>query len=118
MLEADMPRFIDFKKSDFVGKTATLQQPPRPLKIVYAEVAATDADVRGGEAILHGERCIGVATSGAYGHRVKKSLAFASVPPEFASPGSTFDILIQGERRRATVLDAPAFDPNNSRMKV
>jgi dimethylglycine dehydrogenase len=118
MLEADMPRFIDFNKSDFVGKSATLQQPPRPLKIVYAEVAATDTDVRGGEAVLHGERCIGVATSGAYGHRVKKSLAFASVPPEFSSPGSTFDILIQGERRRAIVLDAPAFDPNNSRMKV
>jgi dimethylglycine dehydrogenase len=118
MLEADMPRFIDFNKSDFAGKAATQQQAPRPLKIVYAEVAATDTDVRGGEAILHGERCIGVATSGAYGHRVKKSLAFACVPPEFASPGSTFDILIQGERRRATVQGAPAFDPNNSRMKV
>jgi glycine cleavage system aminomethyltransferase T len=40
------------------------------------------------------------------------------VPPEFATPGSTFDILIQGERRPATVQGAPAFDPNNSRMKV
>ena len=118
MLEADMPRFIDFNKPDFVGKAATQAQPPRPLRIVYAEVAATDTDVRGGEAILHGDRCIGVATSGAYGHRVKKSLAFACVPPEFASPGSTFDILIQGERRRATVQGAPAFDPNNSRVKV
>ena len=118
MLEADMPRFIDFNKPDFVGKAATQAQSPRPLRIVYTEVAATDTDVRGGEAILHGERCIGVATSGAYGHRVKKSLAFACVPPEFASPGSTFDILIQGERRRATVQGAPAFDPNNSRMKV
>jgi dimethylglycine dehydrogenase len=118
MLEADMPRFIDFTKPDFVGKAATQSQAPRPLRIVYAEVAATDTDVRGGEAILDGERCIGVATSGAYGHRVNKSLAFACVPPEFARPGSTFDILIQGERRRATVLDAPAFDPTNSRMKV
>jgi dimethylglycine dehydrogenase len=118
MLEADMPRFIDFNKSDFVGKAATQAQASRPLKIVYAEVAATDTDVRGGEPVMIEDRCIGVTTSGAYGHRVQKSLAFACVPPEFAAPGSAFDILIQSERRRAIVLERAAFDPHNSRMKV
>jgi dimethylglycine dehydrogenase len=117
MLEADMPRFIQFDKADFVGKAATLEQPPRPLKIVYAEIAATDTDARGGEPVLAQDRCIGVTTSGAYGHRVEKSLAFACVEPDFAAPGSRFDVLIQGERRGATVLGAPAFDPDNSRMR-
>jgi dimethylglycine dehydrogenase len=106
MLEADMARFVDFKKSDFVGKSATLEQAPRPLKIVYAEV------------VFDGDRCIGVTTSGAYGHRVRKSLAFACVPPQFAAPGSMFDVLIQGERHPATVLDHPAFDPDNIRMRA
>ena len=118
MLEADMPRFINFKKADFVGKTATLEQSPRPFKIVYAEVAANDTDARGGEPVLVRDRCIGVVTSGAYGHRVDKSLAFACVDLEFATPGSEFDVLIQGERRPATVLGAPAFDADNTRMKV
>ena len=117
MLEADMPRFINFKKADFIGKAATLAQTPRPLKIVYAEVEATDADARGGEPVLIGDRCIGVTTSGAYGHRVHKSLAFACVEPPFAPPGSVFELLIQGERRRATVLEHAAFDPDNSRMR-
>jgi dimethylglycine dehydrogenase len=117
MLEADMSRFIDFGKTDFVGKAATLAQAPRPLKIVYAEVAATDTDARGGEPVLVADRCIGVTTSGAYGHRVRKSLAFACVEPEFAAPGSTFDVLLQGERRPATVLGAAAFDPDNARMR-
>jgi dimethylglycine dehydrogenase len=117
MMEADMARFIQFDKPDFVGKQATLVQEPRPLKIIYAEVAAGDCDARGGEPALTGDRCIGVITSGAYGHRVKKSLVFACVPPEFAAPGSRFDVLIQGERRAATVLAAPAFDPDNSRMR-
>jgi dimethylglycine dehydrogenase len=117
MLEADMPRFINFGKADFVGKAATLAQPSRPLKIVYAEIAAADTDARGGEAVLLADRCIGVVTSGAYGHRVKKSLAFACVDPEFAAPGSRFDVLIQGERRGAAVLPAAAFDPQNSRMR-
>ncbi len=117
MLEADMPRFINFDKPDFVGKAGTLAAPSRPLKIVYIEVAATDTDARGGEPVLNGDRCIGVVTSGAYGHRVRKSLAFACVPPEFAAPDSRFEVLIQGERRAATVLHAPAFDPDNVRMR-
>jgi dimethylglycine dehydrogenase len=118
MLEADMQRFINFNKDDFVGKKATLEQAPRALKIVYAEVAATDADARGGEPVLAQDRCVGVITSGAYGHRVAKSLAFACVDPEFAAPGSVFDVLIQGERRAATVLGTAAFDPDNARMRA
>ncbi len=118
MLEADLPRFIRFDKPDFVGKSATLAQPPRPLKIVYIEVAAADTDARGGEPVFVGDRPIGVVTSGAYGHRVKKSLAFACVPPEFAAADTRFEVLIQGERRAATVLQAPAFDPDNARMRV
>jgi dimethylglycine dehydrogenase len=119
LLEADMPRFFAANKDDFIGKTATLAQTPRPLKIVYAEVAAAETDARGGEPLLAADgRCIGVTTSGAYGHRVKKSLAFACVEPAFEAAGSTFDILLQGERRRATVLPAAAFDADNSRMRV
>jgi dimethylglycine dehydrogenase len=118
LLEADMPRFIRFDKGDFIGKTATLEAAPRPFKIVYAAVAATDTDARGGEPLLAGDRCIGVTTSGAYGHRVRQSLAFACVAPEFAAPGSRFEALIQGELRAVTVLEAAAFDPENLRMRA
>jgi dimethylglycine dehydrogenase len=117
LLEADMARFIQFDKADFVGKEAARKKPPGAYKIVYLEVAAQDADVRGGEPILRGAECIGVATSGAYGHRVGKSLAFAAVAPQFAAPGTEFDLLIQGERRQARVLERAAFDPDNHRMK-
>jgi dimethylglycine dehydrogenase len=114
-----MPRFFAAQKDDFIGKAATLAQAPRPFKIVYLEVDAADTDARGGEPVLAADgRCIGVTTSGAYGHRVNKSLAFACVDPAFEAAGSTFDILLQRERRRATVLPAPAFDADNSRMRV
>jgi dimethylglycine dehydrogenase len=116
MQEADMARFVDFTKGDFLGRAGNLEQAPR-FKIVYAEVAATDTDARGGEPVLVKDRCIGVVTSGAYGHRVRKSLAFAAVDPEFAAPGSGFEVLVQGERRSATVLGGPAFDADNSRMR-
>ena len=118
MIEADMPRFINFKKDDFVGKQATLDAGDARFKIIYGEVAATDVDVRGGEPIMVGADCIGLTTSGGYGHRVGKSLFFACVPPEHAAPGSRFDIMLQGELRAATVLEHPAYDPDNARMKA
>jgi dimethylglycine dehydrogenase len=118
MLEADMSRFVNLNKEEFVGKAALLRQAPRPFKIVYGELAATDTDARGAEPVLDGDRCIGVTTSGAYGHRVKKSLLFACVEPQFAAPGSVFDVLVQGARRRATVLERAAYDPDNLRMRA
>lgn len=117
MIEADMPRFINFKKDEFVGKQATLDAPDR-FRIVYGEVDASDVDVRGAEPCLVGDDCIGLTTSGGYGHRVGKSLFFACVPIENATPGSCFDLYLQGERRKATVLEHPAYDPDNAKMKA
>jgi len=118
LLEADMARFIDFSKPDFVGRQATALEASRPIKIVYLEVDSTDTDVRGGEPVVVEDRCIGVTTSGSFGHRVNQSLAFACVPPQHALPGVSFDIVLQGERRRARVLDRPAYDPDNVRMRA
>ncbi|MDE2305809.1 MAG: FAD-dependent oxidoreductase [Gammaproteobacteria bacterium] len=118
MLEADMARFIDFGKEDFVGRAATLAAPTRPLRIVYLEVDAADTDARGAEPVFVDGRCVGLTTSGGYGHRVAKSLAFACVDPAHAAPGTRLEIQIQGEMRAATVLERPAFDPDNARMRV
>jgi dimethylglycine dehydrogenase len=104
-------------EADFVGKQATLDAPDR-FRIVYGEVDASNVDVRGAEPCIIGDACIGLTTSGGYGHRVGKSLFFACVPIENAVPGSSFDIMLQGERRSGTVLEHPAYDPDNAKMKV
>ncbi len=67
--------------------------------------------------MLDGDRAIGVTTSGGYGHTVGKSLCFAYVEPGRAEPGTCFDIEIIGERKRATVLAEPAFDPANEALR-
>ncbi len=117
MIEAGMDRFIQFKKEDFVGKQATLDAPDR-FRIVYGEVAANNIDVRGGEPCMVGDACIGLTTSGGYGHRTGKSLFFACVPLNHAVPGSQFAIQLMGEQRLATVLEHPAYDPENAKMRV
>ncbi|MDP3676767.1 MAG: FAD-dependent oxidoreductase [Novosphingobium sp.] len=117
MIEAGMDRFIAFKKDHFVGRQETLDAPDR-FRIVYGEVDAGKVDVRGAEPCMVGDRCIGLTTSGGYGHRVGKSLFFACVPLDHATPGSRFAIQLQGELRAATVLEHPAYDPDNAKMKA
>jgi dimethylglycine dehydrogenase len=114
-----MERFVDFDKGDFVGREALLQRQKEALawNIAYIEVAAEDADVRGGEPAFDGDKGIGVTTSGAYGHRVNKSLAFIYVPPQYAAPGTTFDIEILSHRCPARVLAEAAYDPQNKRLR-
>jgi dimethylglycine dehydrogenase len=119
MIEAGMERFVKFDKGDFVGRRALLRRKKEGIqtRLVYVEVAAGDADVRGGEPLFAGEEVIGVTTSGGYGHTVKKSLAFAFIDPGFASPGSTFDIEILGTRHSASALAEPVYDPKNARLR-
>jgi dimethylglycine dehydrogenase len=83
MLDADMERFIKLDKEDFVGREATLKQrdEERDLQLIYFEVAAVDSDVRGGEPIFVGNDCVGVTTSGGFGHFTGKSLGFGYVHP-------------------------------------
>jgi dimethylglycine dehydrogenase len=87
MLDADMERFIKLDKEDFVGREATLKQrdEERDLQLIYFEVAAVDSDVRGGEPIFVGNDCVGVTTSGGFGHFTGKSLGFGYVHPRHAA---------------------------------
>jgi len=115
LLESDMERFIKFDKEDFVGRDATLKQKEEGIttRLVYFELDDSEADVRGSEPVYDGGEVIGVTTSGGYGHFTQKSLGFAYVPPEFAVPGTRFEVDLLGERCVATVHADPAYDPTN-----
>ena len=116
MLEADMARFFNDKKDDFIGKSATETADTGPLRLVYFSVDALNADVRGGEPIFVGGDCVGVTTSGGYGHAVQQSLGFGYVPPAHAVPGSVLEVGLLDARCPATVLSDPAYDPANQRL--
>ena len=117
LIEADCTRFYAADKGDFRGRAATeaVKAAGVTTTLVYGEIAATDCDIHGGEAVMQGDRVVGVCTSGGYGHAVGKSLAFA-----YVEPGATegLDVVILGERRAFTRLDAPAWDPENARQKA
>jgi dimethylglycine dehydrogenase len=120
MEEASMERFIHLAKEDFTGKAASLvmkQRGPR-LKLVCLEVDNTDSDCMGNEPVYHGDNVVGVTTSGAYGHTVNKSLAFAYVPPGKTAHGTEFEVLVFNERRKARIIPESIWDAGNERPRA
>ncbi len=120
-VEAGLDRFVSMKKGDFVGRGALerIEREGASQQLVYLEVDASVADCLGGEPVYAKDEVVGVTTSGGFGHRTQKSLAFAYVAPHFSEVGTKIEVEILEERRSATVLDnAPVYDPNNDRIRV
>jgi dimethylglycine dehydrogenase len=120
MYEASMSRFIREDKPDFIGKAASLQRKQKGarMQLVYLEVDTTDCDCIGNEPVYHTGKVVGVTTSGAFGHAVGKSLAFAYVPTDLATHGTNLEIMFFTELRSARIIPDPIWDPENLRLRA
>jgi dimethylglycine dehydrogenase len=120
LVEAGMDRFFNLnKKNNFFGAKALQDkvQSGVDIKIVYLEVDVDNADARGNEPVYHNNKIVGVVTSGGYGFRTKKSLAFAYVKSDLAK-GGNLEIEIQGQRRKTKILDRVVYDPDNQKLRA
>jgi len=119
LVEADMHRFFNLeKKNNFIGASALKDRLENNIKIkvVYLEIDVEDADAMGNEPVFYQNKIVGIVTSGGFGFRVNKSLAFAYVESDLAEAGKKFDIQIQGQKREAIVLKEMAYDPENKKL--
>ena len=107
------------KKNEFVGSKAIREKLNNGIKIklVYLEIATDIADALVNEPIYYKDERVGLTTSGAYGFRVNKSLAFAYVNSDLVKEGIEFLIDIQGKKIKAKIIEEPVFDPKNLRLK-
>ena len=114
-LEAGLSNFVDINKGSFIGRTAVRQQQlaGAPIRLVTMIVDAGDADARGNESIWQDKNMIGRVTSGGWGHRVKRSLALGYVDSRIAKPGTQLSVEILNQRRPATIVRTPYYDPGN-----
>ncbi len=120
LVEAGMDRFFDLKKkNNFKGAKALQEkiQSGVDIKIVYLDVKVDDADVRGNEPVYLNSDVVGIVTSGGYGFRTKKSLAFAYVKSDL-SEISDLEIEIQGKKRKAKIFDKAVYDPDNKKLRA
>ncbi|MEC8088995.1 MAG: FAD-dependent oxidoreductase, partial [Pseudomonadota bacterium] len=120
LLEADVMRFVNLKKGDFVGRDATLasakaaQADELPWVCTYIAIDDDgETDGHGGEAVIHEGEVVGSVSSITYGHSVGKILAFAYLKPHAALEGTALEIVVMNEPRPAMVLGEAAYDPQN-----
>ncbi|MGB8328089.1 MAG: FAD-dependent oxidoreductase [Steroidobacteraceae bacterium] len=120
--EASLDRFVRMSKGAFIGREALEKQLAAgvPHRFVTLEVhGVSDADPLGNEPLFDSTGgMIGRATSGCYGHVLKKSLAIGYVQPDCAAVGTQLAVEILGERKQATVLVDSPFDPENKELRA
>ena len=119
-LESALGRFIDVDKGDFLGREELLAWRGRGFanQLVTLELHGVgDADARGSEPVTCDAASAGRTTSGGFGWRTGKSLALAMVKPEFAVLGTSLEVSVLGELRRATVIAESPFDAENDALR-
>jgi len=122
LLEGGLDRFVKLDKSqDFPGKVALQCEKQHGVKkrFVTLTVEAGDTDAPYMTTIWADGEIVGETTSGAWGYRIKKSVAFGMLRADLATPGTTVEVEIYGERFKATVEeDQPLWDPANERIRA
>jgi dimethylglycine dehydrogenase len=114
-LEAGLDRLTRPTDAGYIGAEALAQTKP-DWQFAILTVDADDADALPNSPVWSGDELVGIVTSGGYGHRVEKSLAFALVKPGFAAAGTELEVTVLGERRSVLVCDEIIYDPGNRKL--
>ena len=119
-MESRLERFVDLDKPGFVGREGLLRQMERgPRKRFTAlTVQCEHAPAHPGDPVYAGPEQVGTITSGGYGHRVERNIAFAFVAPHAADSGTDLSVGILGERFDAEVAPLCSYDPQNERVRA
>lgn len=125
--EAGLHNFIKADKGEFVGRDALVArrsradsgEEPWRWRLAYLAVDTDVAEVHGSDGVYTTDgRCIGMVTTGNYGHTVGHGLAFAYLAPEHTVPGTELNIRVVGDLKAARVLGEPIYDPTSARLRT
>jgi aminomethyltransferase len=110
VLEADLKWIVKFKKGDFIGRQALLDQEEAGLKRKIAGFELLGRGIaRPHYPILAGGERITEVCSGTFSPLLKKSIGLAYLPLELTAPGTEFDVDIRGRRTKAAVVPTPFY---------
>jgi aminomethyltransferase len=109
--EAGLDRFCKMEKPEFVGREALERARDEGLKRTLVGLEMVERGIaRDGYKVLDDEDTeIGYVTSGSPAPFLKKNIALAYVPPEFAAVGSSINIEIRGQAVKARVVPTPFY---------
>jgi len=117
--ETGLARFVDMNKADFIGKTALEKRRAEGVcrQLVTIKLNSTDAAAHGGASVMRGGKVIGTVTSGGWGHRTGKNIAYAFVDPALSDQGTQLEIDVLGRMVSALITDPALYDPQMTRPR-
>ncbi len=109
--EAGLDRFCKMEKTEFVGRTALEKAKTEGVKRTLVGLEMIERGIaRDGYKVLDGAgREIGYVTSGSPAPFLKKNIALAYVPPEFAAVGIPVKVEIRGQGVGAQMVPTPFY---------
>jgi aminomethyltransferase len=109
--EAGLDRFCKMEKPEFVGRAALQKAKAAVVKRTLIGLEMIERGIaRDGYKVLAGDGSeIGYVTSGSPAPFLKKNIALAYVPPEFAAVGTAVKVEIRGQGIGAQVVPTPFY---------
>jgi aminomethyltransferase len=109
--EAGLARFCKMEKAEFVGRDALQKAKAEGVTrtLVGLEMVGRGIARDGYKVFDGGGREIGYVTSGSPAPFLKKNIALAYVPPEFAAIGTAVQVEIRGQGVGAQVVPTPFY---------
>jgi aminomethyltransferase len=109
--EAGLDRFCKMEKPEFIGRAALEKAKAAGVKRALVGLEMTERGIaRDGYKVLGGAGSeIGYVTSGSPAPFLKKNIALAYVPPEFAAIGTALKVEIRGQGVGAAVVPTPFY---------
>jgi aminomethyltransferase len=109
--EAGLNRFCKLEKLDFIGRGALEEAKAEGLKRTLVGLEMIERGIaRDGYKVLDDTgREVGYVTSGSYTPFLKKNIALAYVPPNFAQIGREVKVEIRGQSVKAKIVPTPFY---------
>ncbi len=122
VFEGGLQRFVKLDKpQDFPGKLSLQREIQQGLKKSFCTliVEAGEFDAPYMSTLWKDGEVVGETTSGAWGHRIDKSVALGMIRHDLGAPGTEVEVEIYGEKYKAVVQeDLPLWDPQNERLRA
>jgi heterotetrameric sarcosine oxidase gamma subunit len=117
--EAGLGWAVRLNKGDFLGRDALLKLKEASLsrKLCCMTLDEPDAVALGKEPIMDGNQKLGYVTSANYGYSIGKYIVYGYLPIEYAQPGAKVEVVYFGQRRQATVVEEPLYDPKGEKLR-
>jgi glycine cleavage system T protein len=117
--EAGLGFAVKLDKGDFIGREALLEARERGAERRLACLVLDDprAVALGSEPVRSSGEIVGRVTSGGYGYTVRRSIAYAYVPPAVAEPGTAVEVEIFGQRVAGAIAAEPLYDRDGARIR-